>query len=667
MSRIASFVITLAIAIATFSPAAVMRAVPPEPWRAKVDPWVLDAAADGAGETAFLVFLADQADVSPAAALGSKREKGEYVYRTLSEHAARTQAPLRRALDRMGVAWQPFWVANMIWVRGDASVMAALAARADVAHLYANPHVRLDAATAEAPDAGVLRLRSARTSGRNAAQDASFRDANLRDASFRDASFRDANLQDASFRDTGFQDARFRDAGDLPADRILSLEAIEWGVSKIGAPAVWGAGINGAGAVVGGQDTGYRWTHEALKARYRGWDGTTADHDYNWHDAIHEGASDCGVDSLVPCDDSGHGTHTMGTMVGDDGGTNQVGVAPGATWIGCRNMLEGDGTPATYAECYEWFIAPARVDGSDPDPGRAPDVINNSWGCPASEGCTDPTVLLAVVENVRAAGIVTVHSAGNAGAACSSINTPAAIYDASFTVGATNSTDAIAYFSSRGPVTVDGSGRMKPDVSAPGDGVRSSYASNDTSYANMSGTSMAGPHVAGLVALLIDANPRLRGEVDVIEDLIGQSALHLTTTLVCGGDTASSVPNNVFGWGRVDAWAAYEAAIAPCAAPATVGDLAIAPLATQGVQLAWTPADGASAYHLWWDDAPYFEPGADCFAAANCRAVTVPTADAPWPTVAGLTAWVVQAAKWCAVAPASNRVAAFRYDLVAGG
>ncbi len=621
MSRIASSIAILAIAVAVVASAAplTVRSDPPEPWRAKVDPWVLNAAA--AGETEFLVFLADQADVSAAAALGSKREKGEYVYRTLSEHAARTQAPLRRTLDRMGVAWQPFWVANMIWVRGDAAALAALAARADVAHLYANPHVRLDAAIAEAPGAGVLRLRSARTSGRNAAQDAS----------------------------------------------ILSLEAIEWGVSKIGAPAVWGAGINGAGVVVGGQDTGYRWTHEALKAHYRGWDGTTAAHDYNWHDAIHEGTSDCGVDSLVPCDDSGHGTHTMGTMVGDDGGTNQVGVAPGATWIGCRNMLEGDGTPATYAECYEWFIAPARVDGSDPDPGRAPDVINNSWGCPASEGCTDPTVLLAVVENVRAAGIVTVHSAGNAGAACSSINTPAAIYDASFTVGATNSTDAIAYFSSRGPVTVDGSGRMKPDVSAPGDGVRSSYASNDTSYANMSGTSMAGPHVAGLVALLIDANPRLRGEVDVIEDLIGQSALHLTTTLVCGGDTASSVPNNVFGWGRVDAWAAYEAAIAPCAAPATVGDLAIAPLATQGVQLAWTPADGASAYHLWWDDAPYFEPGADCFAAANCRAVTVPTADAPWPTVAGLTAWVVQAAKWCAVAPASNRVAAFRYDLVAGG
>ena len=95
-----------------------------------------------------------------------------------------------------------------------------------------------------------------------------------------------------------------------------------------------------------------------------------ADHDYNWHDAIHDAypGNPCPSDSPAPCDDYGHGTHTMGTMVGDDGGSNQIGMAPGARWIGCRNMDGGAGTPATYSECYQWFIAPTRIDGSDPNP-----------------------------------------------------------------------------------------------------------------------------------------------------------------------------------------------------------------------------------------------------------------------------------------------------------
>ncbi len=181
----------------------------------------------------------------------------------------------------------------------------------------------------------------------------------------------------------------------------------------------------------------------------------------------------CGSDSPEPCDDFGHGTHTMGTMVGDDGGSNKIGMAPGARWIGCRNMDGGKGTPATYSECYQWFIAPTRIDGSDPNPAMAPDVINNSWGCPPSEGC-NPNSLLIPVQNLVAAGIVTAHSAGNSGSSCSSVSDPAAIYDESFTVGATDSSDNIAGFSSRGPVTVDGSNRPKPDVSAPGDNVRSS-------------------------------------------------------------------------------------------------------------------------------------------------------------------------------------------------
>jgi uncharacterized repeat protein (TIGR01451 family) len=248
----------------------------------------------------------------------------------------------------------------------------------------------------------------------------------------------------------------------------------------------------------------------------------------------------------------------MGTMVGDDGvpgapGPNQIGMAPGARWVGCRNMDAGGvGSPFTYISCYQWFIAPTRIDGSEPRPDLAPDAINNSWGCPPSEGCTDMTVLLQAVQNVRAAGILTAHSAGNSGSACSTVDTPGAIYDESFTVGATDSGDTLAGFSSRGPVLVDGSGRAKPDISAPGVFVRSSWPG--TGYGPASGTSMAAPHVAGLTALILSAQPGLRGQVDMLEILIEQTAVPRPAT-DCG---SSGVPNNLYGWGRIDALAAFE-------------------------------------------------------------------------------------------------------------
>jgi subtilisin family serine protease len=253
----------------------------------------------------------------------------------------------------------------------------------------------------------------------------------------------------------------------------------------------------------------------------------------------------------------------MGTMVGDDGQGNQTGVAPGAQWIACRNMEDGWGSPASYSECFEWFIAPYPVSGdplTDGDPALAPHVINNSWSCPTEEGCLMPGVLRQVVETVRAAGIVTVQSAGNDGSACATISTPAAIYEASFTVGATGPDDQIASFSSRGPVLADGSGRLKPNITAPGVSIRSTLPGGGYGYS--SGTSMAAPHIAGVVALLISANPSMAGQVDELEDVIEQTAVHLTTTQGCGEDSNDTVPNNVYGWGRVDALAAVEA-IAP--------------------------------------------------------------------------------------------------------
>jgi len=460
-------------------------AVAGDEWREKVDPWVLSTAESGSTE--FLVFLAEQAGLEAAEALETKQAKGRFVFETLKATADRTQGPVLETLALLGVEHRPYWIANMVWVRGGLDAVEAMARRPDVARVHANPAVRLDEPVST-------------------------------------------------------------------SERDQPTEAVEWNIAKVNADDVWALGHTGDGVVVAGQDTGYRWDHPALVDQYR---GSAGNHDYSWWDAIHSGGGSCGADADAPCDDHGHGTHTMGTIVGDDGGSNQVGMAPTAEWIGCRNMNVGVGTPTTYAECYQFFVAPTDLAGANPDPSMAPDVINNSWGCPPSEGCTDPNVLLTVVQNVRAAGIVTVHSAGNSGSSCSTVEDPSAIYDESFTVGATSSSDAIAYFSSRGPVTVDGSGRAKPDISAPGVDIRSS--TRDGGYqGGWDGTSMAGPHVAGLVALLISAYPGLAGDVDLLEEMIEQTAVPRTSSQGCGGDAADAVPNNVYGWGRIDALAAVN-------------------------------------------------------------------------------------------------------------
>jgi subtilisin family serine protease len=246
----------------------------------------------------------------------------------------------------------------------------------------------------------------------------------------------------------------------------------------------------------------------------------------------------------------------MGTMVGEDlAQNNRIGIAPGAKWIGCRNMDQGMGTPATYSECFQWFLAPTDLVGNQPDPSRAPDVINNSWGCTPEEGCTDPSILHSVVAAVRAAGILVVAAAGNSGPGCSTIGMPPAIYEQVFSVGSTSSSDQVSGFSSRGPVDIDGSGGLKPEVSAPGEGIRSSTLHGK--YAALSGTSTAGPHVAGLAALLISIDLDLRGNVDRLETLIEGSAWPIAAEENCGGVPGSAIPNNSAGWGRIDALAAY--------------------------------------------------------------------------------------------------------------
>ncbi len=478
---------------------------PSQNWRDKVAPELL-AKAERGGTHPFIVKMAQQADLSDLRHIHGKERKAELAYKRLSLAANEGQASLRRFLQERRQPYRPFWVISALALKGDLQLIAEIAARPDVAFIYDDPQVVL-----EEP---------------------------------------------------------------LMAAGSRSPEDLPWGLTMIGADQVWALGITGEGVVVGGQDTGVDWEHPAIQGKYRGWDGSEADHNYNWHDAIHEinplhndsipndpNNNPCGLNVPYPCDDHNHGTHTIGTMTGDDGGDNQIGVAPGAKWIACRNMERGYGTPSTYIECFEWFMAPTDINGENPDPAQAPHVINNSWGCPEMEGCNPSNfpLMQSVVDNVKASGIVVVVSAGNSGSSCSSVNAPAAIFPGSFTVGATASNDTIAGFSSRGPVAVDSSFRRKPDISAPGVGVYSCIRNGQ--YASWSGTSMAGPHVAGVVALMISANPELAGEVDVIQDIIEQTAVPKTTGQDCGDIPGSEVPNNTYGYGRINALAAVQQAM----------------------------------------------------------------------------------------------------------
>ena len=465
----------------------------------------------------FLVLLAPQASAAAAAsAAPDAAGKGRAVFDALRSTAAATQSAVRAELDALGARSRAYWIVNALAVVGDRAVVDAMAARPDVAAIES-------------------------------------------DHSFRVPLEQPANA-----------------APEAP-------NGIEWNISKVNAPALWALGFKGQGMVYANADTGVQWTHPALKPHYRGWNGTTADHNFNWWDSIHadlsgNGSNPCGFSSQAPCDDHGHGTHTMGTGIGDDGGANQIGMAPSAKWIACHNMDEGVGRPSTYIECMQFFLAPTNLSGQNPDPSKRPDAVGNSYGCPLGpppgETCTSSSMLTAM-DNLRSAGVFMSVSAGNSGPACSSVDAPPGTHDSAITIAATSSTDALASFSSRGPVTIDGSNRRKPDLAAPGVSVRSSLPTN--AYGTLSGTSMASPHVAGAVVLLWSAFPGLRHDVDETEKILEQSAVQIVTSQTCGGISGNVFPNNGVGYGRIDVLAAYNYAnglvpAAPTAVSATGGN-----------------------------------------------------------------------------------------------
>jgi subtilisin family serine protease len=293
----------------------------------------------------------------------------------------------------------------------------------------------------------------------------------------------------------------------------------------------------GQGITVASIDTGVEWTHPALTKAYRGKhsDGTV-DHNYNWYDPSRT------CPSAQPCDNDDHGTHTMGTMVGDDG-THRIGVAPGARWIAAKGCSSSGCPESSLLAAGEWMLAPTDLSGANPRPDLAPDVVNNSWGAQSvNPFYTD------IVSSWVAAGIFPSFSNGNAGPGCATTGSPAGYVD-SYASGAFDVTNTISDFSSRGYGV---NGVVKPNIAAPGEEVNSSVPGG---FDIFSGTSMAAPHTSATVALMWSVSPSIRGNVAETRAILDRTAIDVPDT-GCGGTPGK---NLTYGEGRLDAYAAVLA------------------------------------------------------------------------------------------------------------
>lgn len=449
-----------------------------------VDPQIAKELAEK-GEATFFVLLDQQADLAPAYAIRDWTERGRYVLETLQRTATSSQAPLLTLLRQRQASHGDVLGFQPLFIVNTVLVTAREGAVPPILN---------------AP--GVVRLAANQVLTIPVPQPAA----------------------------------------------SIGPAAVEWGVSKIGADAVWNQlSVRGNGIVVANIDTGVQYDHPALVRQYRGRkpDGTF-DHNYNWYDPTDV----CGS---TPCDNDFHGTHTMGTMVGDDGGSNRIGVAPDATWIAVKGC-----SPTGYiGSCFfshvisagQWLLAPTNLAGLNPDASKRPHIINNSWG-----GGSGSLFYESIVNAWHAAGIFPAFSAGNRGPNCNTANSPGD-YRLSFASGATSSSDAIATFSSRGPAYWGG---IKPDVAAPGVGVRSSVPRSirGVEYEAFNGTSMASPHSAGVVALVWSAGPQLIGRITDTVSLLKSTA----TGIADSQCSTAGPPNNVYGSGRISATPAVSLA-----------------------------------------------------------------------------------------------------------
>ncbi|GLD95591.1 hypothetical protein PINS_up004268 [Pythium insidiosum] len=300
-----------------------------------------------------------------------------------------------------------------------------------------------------------------------------------------------------------------------------AADAVEWNIRKVGAPDVWARGYRGEGVVVGIIDTGARATHEALRDSYRG--------DYGWFDPV-EGKAE-------PYDPHGHGSHVVGTVAGSHG----VGVAPGAKWMACRGCADRKCDERHLLKCAEFMMCPTDPQGNKRDCTKAPRVINNSWAMKGS-------FFDQSIRTWRAAGIIPVFGVGNLCFGCASAAYPSHLRDV-IAVGATDDKDGLMIGSCKGPSPT---GLVKPDLAAPGVNIRSVSPESDTAYTARFGSSMASPHVAGAIALMLNRAPRATYD-QVLAQLRRTAATQSLqpTGYECGGTPDTVFPNNQYGSGRL--------------------------------------------------------------------------------------------------------------------
>lgn len=388
----------------------------------------------------------------------------------------------------------------------------------------------------------------------------------------------DVDVLDMLRRSAEVESIRLDQALPVPFEPLVPIEAdagtreAGTNIARIKAPEVWAQGYRGEGLVVANIDSGVRYTHQTLVNQYRGNTGSGFDHDYDWYDPYEH--------SPVPRRNGAHGTHTMGTIVGDDGAGNEIGVAPGAKWIACvGSALDGNLYLSGLIECGQFMLAPTDTDGNDPNPDLRPAVVNNSWsGC----GTIYDDFYEGVIDAWIAAGIVPVFSNGN-NTNCGlpappGLNTVASPGRSGkvLGIGSTgNNNGQYAPHSLWGPTDNPNPGwpaypdhrgfaDLKPNVSAPGALVRSALDGSDSAYGSGTGTSMSAPHVAGLVALMWQAAPCLIGDYPTTGSLIMEAANAVPYVSGSPSDGPGNVPNQATGWGEIDALAAVTTAIAAC-------------------------------------------------------------------------------------------------------
>jgi subtilisin family serine protease len=379
--------------------------------------------------------------------------------------------------------------------------------------------------------------------------------------------------------------ARRADVRQVDPDRTIPAPAgtatgetpVEPNVDAINAPALWSLGYTGQGTVVATMDTGVDGSHPDLAANWRG--GTNS-----WYDPNGEHPS-------VPTDVNGHGTATMGVIVAGSAGGTSIGVAPGAKWIAVKIFNDrGRSTTSRIHQGFQWLLDPDGI----PATADAPDVVNNSW-TGAAGGCV--LDFQPDLRNLRAAGILPVFSAGNYGPGAATVLSPANLPEA-LPVGAVDDAGVLDPASSRGPSACDQ--RVVPGLVAPGVGVRTTDLYGG--YLDATGTSLAAPHAAGALALLLSAFPELSADRQ-------QGALESTAV-----DLGAGGPDNAYGHGRLDVLAAYRwlstapdftVGVAPAEATTTpggsasytasvagvngfTGDVTLALSALPGTQAGWT-------------------------------------------------------------------------------